>query len=901
MSRLARRLCLSLVAVPLLPAAVQASPQADALLPQPVAPLSSQGQASAITRNPALLGAIGSWELDLKGYYGQAEPRLGFAFGAFGGFRPGEYLSMALGYTRRIEAVRTVRKQSTLLPPISELSFGLSLGNPNRLALGFSLHTTYQAGEKVRAPDLMAGLVTRWGNYLSWGSVFRHRPQYKEGSNQSQRSHSRWSNELALRPFGRPWLELAGSSHLLTRRSHTAAGRQVDHRWRWGGRLSATHHMFGLDLVARQRVLDTPYNRESDRLDPNYADQEWQWGLQLRVAPGNLEASLATRAQGGDLEAFALGLRMGPGAGSGHHLIPRRRRTLLLNLDEIQSEHDFVQVLEALRQARGRHQPPVLLTGRLLNLGWASAMELRKALAAYRDQGGRVFAHLGDSSLSSYYLASIAETIYVEPTGTFDLYEPGRRALYFKDALDRLSIRTEWMHTGPYKSVYERFTQKGPSQPDIEQRERIYALLRAEVLSTLASDRPKLVGIKTPTPNGQAPTPEQLRVGAQGLSKTLAQSPIAAPLAQELGLVDKVAYLEQSKDAIASTLGVSSLDTESLTELNDPEDQARPWGRGAYVGVVVVQGTIVSGDGFEVPLIANRYSGDKSFAKDLQTLADDPDCYAIMVRVNSPGGSAQASDQMWRSVNEFVQAQSDAPGQAKPLVVSMSDAAASGGYYLAAAAPKIFAQPVTITGSIGVTALHWDISQLAARVGVQTHAFGAGQARSPHSPFAPWTEHQRANMRRNIDAAYDLFVSKVHEGRNLSIKRVKELAGGRVWMGYDAKSRGLIDAWGGYEEARAWLLEQLPARKARQAIGLRVLTPKQGFLAGRLSALSSRFPAQLRAGNPAQAPAHVLGMLMRNVATNPITRTLLDLLVLPQQTSITWSGPAARAQDLGKH
>lgn len=869
-----------------------ASPQDDAVIPQIVAPLSSQGQVSAITRNPALLGAIGRWELELLGYYARKGPSLGTRLGAFAGLRPLKNLALGLGLSRQTEGVIQVNNRHRLLPPLTELSLGVSLGNPNRVALGLGLHTRYRSGEKLASPDLHAGLVARLGNYISLGSTFRHRPRYGAHDG-SARSHSRWSNELAVRPLGTPWIEVAGESHLDTRRSLTAADDIVRSNWRWGGRLSGTYKGVGLDFVARQRVLLDPKDPYQDDRNPLLAPHQWQWGMQLRLATRDLAAYLSSRAQGGSLEAFGLGVRVGPGVGPSTPKLRSARRALSLNLDEINNEYDLVRVLEKLRLAKAALAPPVLIHGSLDALGWASAMELRGALDAYKTAGGRVFAHISNSKLHTYYLATVAETIYLAPTATLGLYAPGRTSLYFKETLDKLSIQTEWMHTGPYKTAYERFAETGPSEPDIDQRARLYDLISAEVLSAVASSRSTLKGLKAEdkTALSNAPDKARLRDTSKALDKVLAQSPISAKLATSLGLADGVHYLDAAQEEIAKTLEVSSLNLDSLTETRDDSAQARPWGQGAYIGVVVVQGSIVSGQGFEVPVLANRYSGDESFEEDLSKLASDPDCYGVIVRVNSPGGSAQASDRMWKSVHDFIETQGDEPGDGKPLVISMGDAAASGGYYLSVAAPQIFAQPLTITGSIGVTALHWDVSKLASQLGIQTHRFGGNLAQSPHSPFAPWSETQRKNMHRNIFAAYDLFVSKVHEGRNLSVERVKELAGGRVWSGYDAKSRGLIDAWGGYEQARAWVVDRLSANQQRQVIGLRVLEPDKGLLSTRLAALGAR----LHKSSDRQ-PATMLSSLLAWVAQDPSARALLDLLMLPQDTALSWSAQAASAE-----
>lgn len=879
------RLCaLSLFA---LASPAAASPQDDALLPMPVAPLASQGQASAITRNPALLGEIGSWELDLQGYFGRREPRLGTVFSAFAGLRPARGFALAMGLSRRTETLRQFQGRDTLILPRSQLSFGLSLGDPSQLAVGLALHTSYQRGEKLRSPDLQAGILTRLGPYLSYGSSLRHRPRYFEDFDRSYRSHTRWSNELAVRALGTPWLELAGSSHLWTRRSVSDVGDLVRSSWMWGGRISALYQGVGLDFSLRQRILDDESNLQAQRTHPLYAPQEWQWGVALRLQGDMSQWTLSSRGQSSKAEAFALGLRLGQGLGGpDRKLLARSRRVVALDLSEIHSEHDMVEMLEALRVEREGNRQPILIQGSLDALGWANAMELRSALCRYRDAGGRIFAHLDSVNLRDYYIATVAESIFASPTATFALYEPGRQALYFRKMLERASIRAQWLHTGPYKSLYERYGQDGPSEMDQAQRGRIYALIEAEAIRAISG---RFAKNRTKTPS-----PEQWRSEFSQIEKIFGLSPMAAPMAQSQALIDKVAYLDESEDAIAKLLGASSIWLSDLESDQDWEGRAQPWGQSAYLGVVVVQGSIVSGSGFDIPIVNNRFSGDQSFADALELLRDDPNCYGVIVRVNSPGGSAEASDRMWKAVHDFVEGESKTPRGGKKLVISMSDAAASGGYYLAAGAEHIFAQPLTVTGSIGVTALQWDLSALLTRLGISRHYLGQGKAASPTSPFAPWTPSQRKNLERNIEASYDLFLSKVEKGRKLPKSRVRELAGGRVWMGYDAKPRKLVDEWGGLEAARNWLFEQLPAAKQRQAIGLRVIRPEQSLLNVQLSALGTRISRWTQPAST-RAASSLLSALMKKLADDPVAQLLLDLAVLPQSGSLSWSSEAASA------
>ncbi|MEZ4452089.1 MAG: signal peptide peptidase SppA, partial [Nannocystaceae bacterium] len=309
---------------------------------------------------------------------------------------------------------------------------------------------------------------------------------------------------------------------------------------------------------------------------------------------------------------------------------------------------------------------------------------------------------------------------------------------------------------------------------------------------------------------------------------------------------------------------------------------ARPtWSDRPYIAVVLVEGTIIDGQSRHIPLLDLHFAGGDTIVQTLREVRDDPACVGVVLRVNSPGGSALASDVIWREVELTREAFEKAPKHNPPIVVSMADVAASGGYYVSVGTRPIFAEPTTLTGSIGVVSMHFDASGLLQKLGIHEDTLTRGKNADIGGFYRPYTEDQRVRMMTSMTRIYDLFRRRVAAGREMTPERVHELGRGHVYAGADAKALGLVDEFGGLHEAIAWI--EANGRVPRtQPIALRVLPEKVTLVDLILSLVGvkrkrrdaeSRVRAR-RDGGAREAPPLAL--------SRAIARLPLSLLFLPQ-------------------
>jgi protease-4 len=419
----------------------------------------------------------------------------------------------------------------------------------------------------------------------------------------------------------------------------------------------------------------------------------------------------------------------------------------------------------------------VLLIGNLspngLGTGYAALKEVRGALADFRASGKPVVAYLDYATTRDYYLASVANELVMDPFG--ELIMPGLASepWFVGGALEKYGIGVQVTRVGKYKSYVETFTRTDMSP---ESREQLQKLLD-DVWLTLVSDISKSRGVE--------PAKIQATVDADGIIK--------ASIAQDAHLVDKVAYRDEIIDQLKKETGVTApkdpfkqveLGYYAKTNLSTP---SASFGDGK-VAVVYAEGDIVEGEGDQ------KEVGGVKFARELRRLRQDSSIKAIVLRVNSPGGSATASETIQREVR--------LARKVKPVIVSMGSYAASGGYWISTYGDRIFAEPDTITGSIGVFGIIPNIQKLANDHGVTFDSVKTGKfAGGLLTISRPRTDEELAVFQKSVDWMYSQFIAKVAEGRKLSPSRVEEIAQGRVWSGTDALRLGLVDEIGGLEAA----------------------------------------------------------------------------------------------------
>ena len=439
-------------------------------------------------------------------------------------------------------------------------------------------------------------------------------------------------------------------------------------------------------------------------------------------------------------------------------------------------ELDFLSLTTLLRWAREDHSlQAVLLTVADLDAGWARLQGIRRLLLALRQAGKQVWVHLAEGGTHEYYLASAADAIVLAPAGHLAITGLAAEALFFKGALDKLGVQAQVQQAGQYKTAGEPFTRQSMSGPHREMLDGLLDDLYDQVVSDIAGARNKSKA-------------EVQRLIDQGLF--LAREALAA------GLVDHVAYEDEVLALLEGKVGSVRLIESGAYRRRRAREVRRRLLRDepGKIALVTVGGPIKRGETVNSPE-GPRVIGSSSFTRDLKQVREDPQVAAVVVRVASPGGSGVASDLMWR---ELLRTR-----EHKPLIVSMGDVAASGGYYLALAGDKVFAEEGTITGSIGVIAGKAVLHDLYTSLGVGKEILTRGQRAALFSDYVGFAPAERERLDFEVQAFYQDFVDKVARCRSLTAEAVELSAQGRIWSGRQAWTRGLIDAMGGMEEALA--------------------------------------------------------------------------------------------------
>lgn len=362
----------------------------------------------------------------------------------------------------------------------------------------------------------------------------------------------------------------------------------------------------------------------------------------------------------------------------------------------------------------------------------------------------------------------------MNPVADLEFKGLSSEVMFYKDLQEKTGIKMEVIRHGKFKAAVEPFLSNEMSP---ENREQISTLLNA-MWSTIATDISESRNIPL----------DSLNSIATNLSARTAQ------MAQEKGLIDRVAYIDEYQSGIRKALGikkdeeintVSILDYAESNGLSnmvlDSDDE---------IAIIYAQGEITGGEG------GLNYIGEKSMRRSLRDAADNKDVKAIVLRVDSPGGSALTSELIWREI--------EMAKKKKPVVVSMGNLAASGGYYISCNADRIFTEPTTITGSIGVFGVLPNFTELANNIGVHTEQVSTHTNASGYSVFTPLEDETRAIIQESVEGVYDTFITRVAEGRNMTKEQVDAIGQGRVWAGTDAVKNGLADELGGLDEAIAY-------------------------------------------------------------------------------------------------
>ncbi len=439
---------------------------------------------------------------------------------------------------------------------------------------------------------------------------------------------------------------------------------------------------------------------------------------------------------------------------------------LLSEPDE--SYFSLLQRLDAA--ARDPRVKGVLLRLDGAEFSMAQIEELRGLVKSARRQGKAVAAWLGASSSNgAYLLASACDKVYLHPAGGLELIGVSAEVQYLKGAMELVGVDAQYAQRSDYKSGPEPFTRTGSSDPAREQMEALVDDLYGALVSGVAE--------------GRGRSPEEVR--------TLVDAgPYSAREALAKGLVDGLLYPDELRRNLE---GVFPPDYHVVRDYGREVDQSG-WEPQRAVAVIVVDGTIADGESSPGGLLSGAATGSETVVEALRDAADSRSVKAVVLRVDSPGGSAFASDEIWRGVERVKES-------GKPVVVSMGGYAASGGYYVAAGADAIWAEPSTITGSIGVYGGKFNLAGLYDKLGVHAEFTARGRNASMFSMSRPMDDVEYAALDRLIGETYDQFKERVGTGRGLPPEEVELIARGRVWSGTRAKEKKLVDAHGGFFDA----------------------------------------------------------------------------------------------------
>lgn len=466
----------------------------------------------------------------------------------------------------------------------------------------------------------------------------------------------------------------------------------------------------------------------------------------------------------------------------------------------------FSSLLTQLRKAKVDSRiSAVLLDINFPGIGWGKADELRAAIAEFKTSGKPTYAYMEMGSNKEYYIATAADKIFVPPTGDLFITGFAAQSQFYKGSLDKLGVEMEDVHVGKYKSLNESFTRKDHSP---EAREVITAIINdyyERVRGAIAESRKK--------------SPEEV-------DEIINNAPYNAIAAQQQNLIDGAKYRDEVYQELKGRLGYKDADELRLTatsEYKDVTPESLGLNNGERIAIIFASGLITSGKSSDGTFGGSQTIGSDTIVRAVKDAADDSSIKAIVLRVDSGGGSALASDVMWHTL-EYAKTK-------KPVVTSMGDVAASGGYYIACNSDRIVAEPSTVTGSIGVVLSKPAIGGLYDWLGITNETIQKGKNAGLFRIDKKWTDEEKEVFQKNANFFYwDNFVPKVAKGRGKTVEQIHEVAQGRVWTGFQAKDKGLVDEFGGLNRAIeiAKELAKLPADKDVKRV---VFPASQPFLA----------------------------------------------------------------------
>jgi protease-4 len=726
--------------------------------------------ATSISFNPANLSLLDSWNLMYVGAYVQDQEHLtghghGFFFGfpvgpvgiglAIEGLSPPDAIQEWQGMDSRARfslAAAVHLNRAIALGIVYRTFWGYDMGNIHTFDLGLSIHPVNYLAVAFTISDVNAPQITYYSD---------------------ERAMRKFNVGLTIRPLGTDRLSLGGEfaylfGNDLTRTDVMAVlnavivnGVSIRSRFTGEG-ISNNDFEKGYFLDA-SLVLDFPFV-----------------GVGVGLY-GQLYPSEKSEYQG---TSWAVSIH---GDEAPRITMPKAMRAAhapVIPLENKLSSSQFTSLIEMLERMKSdKGVDMVVLRPGPGSVSLAQSWELSRRIRDLQNSGRPVLCYLTEATGPVYLACSEAKHVWINPAGGVRLAGISITSYYFRSLFDKIGVKADVVRIGEYKSAPEMFTETGPSAANVKQLNRYLDTTYDHLLSALATNR-------------NLGTAEKARA-------IIELGPFTARQSITHGLVDKVVPNDLLQEEIQTVI-------KKPVFLN-PNYGKRIYRHRRYVdspavAVVHIDGDIVDGESSYIPIFNIRKSGAKTLTKILRELRRDSRIRVVVLRINSPGGSALASDMIWREVMALK--------KEKPVIASLGSVAASGAYYIASAADEIYAEASTLTGSIGIYYGKADLSGLLGKIGVDMAVFKRGSHADMDSWFRPYTPEERKRLQQQIGEFYDLFLERIIEGRGRGLNReiVDELGQGRIWSGVDAKHHLLIDEIGGYEEAltRARNLRKVP-------------------------------------------------------------------------------------------
>lgn len=767
---------------------------------RPYGVVAGEADASAVVQNPANLGYLAGFNaiVDFAASL-RTSGRRGDGLGIFAAVPlPWHILALGVGvqamWRTQVTGGGTIATADdpfgkftiAAALPLMRWAPGLSLGvQYSRLFSG--TNALLQAG--VNQIDL--GVSWRANRYLSVAVVARNLNAPWLGSS-GIRVLPVIDPEIALRPFGDPRLELAFGMQTAVAHLNSDSG---------GLRCHAEPQIRGCSLQPRARVLGGARGVrvyvEAEGVGYLADDLSNQW-LALRVSAGL------------QFDTPHFGIAAGPTFGAltnldGPHgvngrirvsherytdVLPTRpRRVTRISLAGKDDDRELADVVWTIDELAARRGGVILVETRGTGFGTAALEEVRAALQRFSDNGGKIAVYLDGGGLSHYFLASVADRIIAHPHTALSIIGLSTRTLYWGELLAKLGIAAEFVRIAEYKGTPELWGRAGPSAP-VAEANRVFItdvwnhLVR--VISLARARDPSVI------------------------SDWVDAAPWTPKAARERGIVDELAWPDELDAELEAWLGRRvRIEPPPKAPVRNGDPFGAPgepgdWGTPAHVAVLHVSGSLVVGESVKIPLLGIELAGSETLTREIEALRDDRDVKAVVVRIDSRGGSVRAAQDIAREL--------DRTRERKPVVISMGEVAASGGYYIATGGQYIFADATTLTGSIGVYYPKLDLSGLIDKLGVHADISAIGDRATMRSYWKPYSQDERDAAMAGIRTTYDTFIDRVAAARAMTPEAADAVARGRIWSGVRAMEVGLVDRCGGLREAvdRAARMAELP-------------------------------------------------------------------------------------------